>query len=45
VKKALVYGAVLIGLYIVVVNGTNSGTVINDAVGGISTDVKTLQGR
>jgi hypothetical protein len=44
-KKALVYVAVLTGLYIAVANATGSGTLITDTVSGAGTFEKTLQGR
>jgi hypothetical protein len=37
--------AVLIGLYLVVNNGTNSGSLITKGAAGIDTDVKAFQGR
>lgn len=39
------YFAGLIALYLVVYNGSKSGTVIKAGAGGISTVAKTLQGR
>lgn len=44
-KKALMYGAVLIGIYLVVVNGTNSGTLLVDATNGSTSVIKAFQGR
>jgi len=44
-KKALTYGAGLIGLYLVVNYATGTGKVINAGAGGTATVVKTLQGR
>jgi len=45
VKKALTYGAVLIGVYLVVVHGTNSGNLLNDLTSGTTDVVKAFQGR
>lgn len=44
-KKALVIGGTLIGIYLVVVYSTGSGTVINDATSGATSLVKAFQGR
>ena len=44
-RKALFYGASLIGLYIAVAHGSNFGRLIGDGAKGGSTFVKTLQGR
>jgi len=44
-RKALFYGAALIGLYIAVANGSNMGKLISNGAQGGSTFVKTLQGR
>jgi hypothetical protein len=44
-KKALFYGTVLIGTYLVVVNFTGSGTVINDSTAGASNVIAAFQGR
>jgi hypothetical protein len=44
-KKALVYIAVLTGLFILVSNASGSGTLITDSVTGASGFEKTLQGR
>lgn len=44
-KKALQYGASLIGLYIVVANGSNFGQVFNAGANGGSQLVRSLQGR
>lgn len=44
-KKALTYGAVLIGAYIVIANGTNFGRAFTSAASGTSGVIKTLQGR
>jgi hypothetical protein len=45
VKKAIFYGAVLIGIYVLAVNATGSGTVITGATNGATNVVKALQGR
>jgi len=45
VKKGLLYGAVLIGAYLVVVHGTNSGNLLNDVTSGTTSVVKAFQGR
>jgi hypothetical protein len=44
-KKALFYGAVLIGIYVAAVNATGSGTIITASTGGATNVVKALQGR
>lgn len=44
-KTALKYGAVLIGLYIVVANGTNFGKAFSSTANGTASVAKTLQGR
>jgi hypothetical protein len=44
-RKALVIGGGLIALYLVVVNYTGSGTVINDSTAGGVNVVKAFQGR
>jgi len=44
-KKVLLYGAILIGGYVLVVNSTGAGTLINDATSGVTGLAKTLQGR
>jgi hypothetical protein len=44
-KQYLKYGAGLIGLYIVVANGTNFGTAFSAGAQGVSAVTKTLQGR
>jgi hypothetical protein len=44
-KKAVVYGAVLIAIYLLVVNSTGSGVVINDSTGAATGVIKALQGR
>ena len=44
-KKAVFYGAVLIGAYVLVVNFTGSGQVINGATSGATSVIKALQGR
>jgi hypothetical protein len=45
VRQYLRYGAGLIGLYIVVANGTNFGTAFAAGAKGVSDVTKTLQGR
>jgi len=44
-KQLAKYGAGLIALYLVVINGSNFGTVLTNGANGISTVSKTLQGR
>lgn len=44
-RNALKYGAGLIALYLVVYNGSKSGTVVTAGAKGISTVTKTFQGR
>lgn len=44
-KKALVIGGGLIALYILVVNGTNSGSLIKEATSGGTGVIKAFQGR
>lgn len=44
-RTALKYSAMLIGLYLLVVAGSNSGTVINDTTQGAAGLVKAFQGR
>lgn len=44
-KKALFYGTVLIGTYLLVANATGSSGVIKAASTGSSGLIKTLQGR
>ena len=44
-KQYVRYGATLIGLYIVVANGSKFGTVIAAGAEGTSKVTKTLQGR
>lgn len=44
-KKALMYGTGLIGLYILVANGSKSGNLITAGAKGGSKFVATLQGR
>lgn len=44
-KQYLRYGATLIGLYIVVANGSKFGTVISAGAEGTAKVTKTLQGR
>lgn len=44
-KKALVIGGGLIALYLVVANGTNSGTLIKDSTSGATSVITAFQGR
>jgi hypothetical protein len=44
-KQALRYGATLIGLYIVVANGSNFGTAFKAGAAGVSDVTRSLQGR
>jgi hypothetical protein len=44
-KQALKYGTVLIGLYIIVANGTNFGSAFRATTYGSSDLVRTFQGR
>lgn len=44
-RKALSYGAGLIGLYLVVYHGTKAGRVVKAGANGSATVIKTLQGR
>lgn len=44
-RLALKYGAGLIGLYLVVYNGSKAGNVIKAGAAGVATDVKAFQGR
>ena len=44
-KKALLYGGVLIGIYILVANQTGTGTLLTDTTSGATGVVKALQGR
>lgn len=44
-KNALKYGAVLIGLYVVVYNGSKSGSVLSQGANGGVKIVKAFQGR
>lgn len=44
-KQTIKYGVALIGLYIVVANGTNFGTAFSAGAKGVSDVTKTLQGR
>jgi hypothetical protein len=45
IRKLAFYGAALIGVYLVVYNGTNSGKVFTAGANGLATDVKAFQGR
>lgn len=45
IRKLAGYGAALIGLYIVVANGSKFGQVISAGANGIQGVTKTLQGR
>jgi hypothetical protein len=44
-KKALLYGGVLIGLYILVANQTGTGTLITGTTTGATGVITALQGR
>lgn len=44
-KQALRYGATLIGLYIVVANGSNFGVAFKAGADGVANVTKNLQGR
>lgn len=44
-KKFLVIGGGLIALYLVVANGTNSGTLIKDSTSGATSVIQAFQGR
>jgi hypothetical protein len=44
-KTTLKYGAVLIGVYLLVSHGTNGGKLMKNAAAGGSQVIKTLQGR
>ena len=44
-KKALLYGTVLIAVYLVIAGGTASGTVITDATSGATGVITAFQGR
>ncbi len=44
-KKFLVIGGGLIALYILVANGTGSGTLIKDSTAGGTSVIKAFQGR
>lgn len=44
-RKGAFYVAGLIGLYIVVWNGSNAGKVFSAGAQGFATDVRALQGR
>jgi len=44
-RQALKYGASLIGLYIIVANGSKFGQVISAGANGASNLTRTLQGR
>ena len=44
-KKALVIGGTLIGIYLLVVYSSGSGTVINDSTAGATGIIKAFQGR
>jgi hypothetical protein len=44
-KQMLKYGAVLIGLYVVVANGTNFGSAFTQSAQGGATVIKAFQGR
>jgi hypothetical protein len=44
-RKALLYGAVLIGVYIATAYATGFGTDVTNTANGVATVAKTLQGR
>ena len=44
-RKALVYSAGLIGVYLVVNYATGTGTVLNAGASGASTVIRAFQGR
>lgn len=44
-RKALTYGAGLIALYLIVYNGSKSGTVFKSGAAGSVSIIKSLQGR
>jgi hypothetical protein len=44
-RQAMKYGAVLVGLYVVVANASGFGTVFSQGANGLSGVTKTLQGR
>lgn len=44
-KKALLYGGVLIGIYILVANQTGTGTLLTDSTAGATGVITALQGR
>lgn len=44
-KQALKYGAILIGAYIVIANGTNFGKAFGAAATGTGGIIRDLQGR
>lgn len=44
-KNPLKYAAALIGVYLIVYNGSKSGTVLSKGAAGGSQIIKTLQGR
>lgn len=43
--KIIKWGAVLIGVYLVVTHVSNAGTLVTDTTNGGATIVKSLQGR
>lgn len=44
-KRALLYGAVLIGTYLVVANATGAGKFLTSAGSAVVPPIKALQGR
>ena len=44
-RKALIYGGALIGLYILVANATGTGTLLQDSTAGATGVITALQGR
>jgi hypothetical protein len=44
-KRALLYGTVLIGTYLVVVNWSGSGTLLTDSSSSAVNVIKAFQGR
>lgn len=44
-NTAIKYGAVLIGLYLIVYHGSNSGKVIDSGTRGAGVVIKAFQGR
>jgi hypothetical protein len=44
-KNGLKYGAALVGLYLIVYNGSKSGTVLSKGAAGGAQIIKAFQGR